>query len=298
MIARIDDLIAAERLPSTYAATVDRWWRPLAGRIAQWRADAGHILIVGINGAQGSGKSTLCRFLEAALLPEYGLSAVTVSLDDLYLPLVDRERIAHEIHPLFRTRGIPGTHDVALGISILDDLAVGREVLVPRFSKALDDRLPQSDWVLHPGHADVILFEGWCVGARPQDAANLGTPLNALEAEADPEGVWRRHVNAALQGSYAQWFSRIDRLVMLKPPSFDDVLRNRLLQEQKLRIVASDAPGIMDDDAVRRFVSHYERLTRHMFADLPVRADILFELDTQQNIISRQCSARPHRAEI
>ncbi|MBO9695023.1 MAG: kinase [Sphingopyxis sp.] len=285
MPAAVDELIVAERLPRTYAATVDRWWWPLAQQIVQWHAEAGRPLIVGINGAQGSGKSTLCRFLQAALLPEYGLSATVVALDDLYLSRMARERIAQDIHPLFRTRGAPGTHDVDAGISLLDDLAAGRDALIPRFSKALDDRLPQAAWVRHSGQVDILLFEGWCVGARPQKAASLEPPLNALEAGEDPDGIWRRHVNLALRTSYARWFSVIDRLVMLKPPSFDHVLTNRLLQEHKLRAIAPDAPGIMDDAAVARFVSHYERVTRHMFADLPGRADVLFALDAEQDVI-------------
>ncbi|MEC3947507.1 kinase [Sphingobium sp. HWE2-09] len=291
MTDRIEALIAQERLPASYIDTVDRWWRPLGERIAQWRMMAGHTLVVGINGAQGSGKSTLCRFLADVLLPERGLSVATVSLDDFYLRLADRHHMARDTHPLFRTRGVPGTHDVALGIAVLDDLVAGRDVLLPRFSKALDDRLPQSEWMLQSGPVDVVLFEGWCVGARPQGADSLTAPQNRLEAEDDPDGVWRQHVNRALGSSYAQWFSRIDRLVMLKPPSFDAVLRNRLLQEHKLRLTSQDAPGVMDDDAVRRFVSHYERLTRHMFADLPPHADMLFDLDAAQAIVASHVNA-------
>lgn len=286
MTVSVDALIAAERLPASYAATVDRWWRPLARKIAGWHGAAGQTLIVGINGAQGSGKSTLCRFLQEALLPECGLSAVTLSLDDLYLTLAERQRLAQDIHPLFRTRGVPGTHDAALGMAILDDLAAWRTVALPRFSKAADDRLPRSEWMTHTGRVDVILFEGWCVGARAQDAASLASPVNALEAQEDADGIWRGHINALLSGPYADWFSRMDRLVMLRPPSFDNVLHNRMLQEHKLRAVSPDAAGIMDDDALRRFISHYERLTRHMFADLPSRADAVIDLDARQAVIN------------
>jgi|TARA_R110000787_G_scaffold195195_1_gene306584 D-glycerate 3-kinase len=282
----IDDLIAAERLPPSYAAMVDRWWRPLARQIAHWHASAGRPLIIGINGAQGSGKSTVCRFLQASLLPEQELSATVVALDDLYLPLQAREHMARDIHPLFRTRGVPGTHDVDAGIALLEAMVAGRDALIPRFSKALDDRFPQADWARHLGKVDILLFEGWCVGARPQDAAALDQPLNALEAQEDPNGIWRRQVNSALETSYAQWFSMIDHLVMLKPPSFDHVLKNRLLQEHKLRATAPDAPGIMDDATVARFVSHYERVTRHMAADLPDHVDLLYQLSDGQDVIS------------
>jgi D-glycerate 3-kinase len=282
----IDDIIAAERLPTSYREIVDQWWRPLARQIGDWRNSAVRPVVVGVNGAQGSGKSTLCRFLEAALLPELGLSAVVVGLDDLYLPLKVRAQLARDVHPLFQTRGVPATHDVDIGLSIFKQLVAGREAVIPRFSKALDDRLPESDWVRHHGKVDIILLEGWCVGARPQDEASLLEPINALEAVEDKDRIWRNHVNAALKTSYARFFSAIDHMVMLKPPSFEHVLKNRLLQEHKLRTRTPDAPGIMDDDGVRRFVNHYERLTRHMFADLPDRVDLLLQLGVGQDILS------------
>ncbi len=291
MTAAIEDLIAEERLPPDYGATVEHWWRPLAGRIAGWHAAARRPLVIGINGAQGSGKTTLCRFLETALLPELRLGAVTVSLDDLYLPLADRLALAQDVHPLLRTRGVPGTHDAGLGAALLDDLAAGRDAWLPRFSKALDDRLPRIDGTHRSGPVDIVLFEGWCVGATAQDTTDLATPINALEGESDADGVWRHHVNDMLAGPYAELFARIDRLVMLQPPDFASVVRNRLSQEARLRDAAPGAPGIMDDAGVRRFVSHYERLTRHMFAALPARADVLFALDSRQRVTSMALGA-------
>ncbi|GAM04012.1 kinase [Novosphingobium sp. MBES04] len=288
MAKTIADLMAAERLPATYTQIVDRWWRPLARRIGDWHAEAGRPLIVGVNGAQGSGKSTLCRFLAEALLPECGLAAVTLSLDDFYLTRAERVAMARDIHPLFRTRGVPGTHDVALALSVMDDLVAGRDTAIPRFSKALDDRLPVSDRTRYAAPVHIVLLEGWCIGATPQLPADLAKPLNELEAQEDADGIWRSHANALLEASYAQWFSRIDRLIMLKPPSFDHVLSNRLLQEEKLRRSSPDAPAVMDEPAVRRFISHYERLTRHMFAEMPQRADMVFDLDSTQNVVASQ----------
>lgn len=281
-------LIAEHGLPADYAAQVERWWQPLARDIAAWRAAAAMPLVVGINGAQGSGKSTLAAFLEQALLPALGLGAVTLSLDDLYLPRAGRLTLAREVHPLFATRGVPGTHDAALGGALIDALrAPDRAPLhIPRFSKADDDRLPEGAWRSVTARPDIILFEGWCVGATPQAPEALLVPVNALEAEEDADGIWRGHVNAALAGDYAALFARIDRLVMLRPPGFDAVFANRLLQERKLRVREGDAGRVMSDAEVERFVRHYERLTRHMFADLPQRADRLFLLDAQQRVIS------------
>lgn len=274
-------LIAAEALPGDYREVVERHWRPLAARIA---AEAGpceqrRALLVGINGAQGSGKSTLCRFLEA-LLAEQGLRAVTLSLDDLYLTRAERREAAAEIHPLFATRGVPGTHDVALGEAVLDNLLAGRRATLPGFDKAADDRAHDGFAVAPP--VDVVLFEGWCVGAAPQPAADLRQPVNRLEADEDHGGIWRREVNRRLATDYAQLFARIDRLVMLRVAGFDAVRANRLRQERKLAVSRPDGAAIMDEAALDRFLMHYERLTRWMLEEMPARADVLIEIGPDQ----------------
>ncbi|MEI9851569.1 MAG: kinase [Sphingomonas sp.] len=245
------------------------------------RAIAGVPLLVGINGAQGSGKTTLCRFL-GALLAEHGLRSAVLSLDDLYLPRMERQALARTLHPLFATRGVPGTHDVPLATAILDALLAGEAAALPQFDKSIDDRAAET--VAVPAGTDIVLFEGWCVGAPPQPAADLVRPINRLEAEEDADGVWRGAVNAALAGDYARLFARIGTLVMLRPPGFGSVFAARRLQEEKLRARGGGAQ-MMDDAALERFIQHYERLTRHMLAVLPERADVRFDLDARQNIV-------------
>jgi D-glycerate 3-kinase len=281
MSTAVAHLIEAEGLPGDYRALVDSHWRPLSEDIAERSAEnpAGTPLIVGINGAQGAGKSTLCKFLEV-LLVEHNQRGITVSLDDLYLTRAERLQAAEDHHPLFLTRGVPGTHDVALGQDIFDALQAGRPVTLPRFDKAADDRAPVGELVEPP--IDVILFEGWFVGAVPQGAAALREPVNRLEAEEDPDGVWRREVNRRLATDYAELFARIDLLVMLKVPDFAAVRRNRALQEDKLRARNPGAPGLMDAAALKRFLDQDERLTLHMFAEMPARADVLIEIGADQ----------------
>lgn len=274
----IDTLIAQEHLPLSYREVVDQFWRPLANRIAREAATRGP-LIVGVNGAQGSGKSTLCRFLEI-LLKARSLRTVTLSLDDLYLTSGERAALAREVHPLFATRGVPGTHAIGLGFDIVEDVLTGRAFTLPRFDKAADDRATVGTHVSGP--VDVLLIEGWCVGAKPQDDAALALPVNTLEAEEDEEGLWRYVVNRHLGADYAKMFGLIDLLVMLKVESFDAAHANRALQEAKLRTARPDAPALMDKTALARFVAHYERLTRWMLAEMPQRADIVFEIDAEQ----------------
>lgn len=278
MSTAIDKLIEAESLPLDYRSVVEAHWRPLADRIGDMWCDK-QPLLVGIGGAQGSGKTTLCRFLEV-LLVEHNLRSVTLSLDDLYLTRAERQARAAQVHQLFATRGVPGTHDVALGEAILDDLLAGRTAAVPRFDKAADDRAEVRRMVEPP--VDVVLLEGWCVGAAPQPAGALEEPVNRLEAEEDPDGTWRREVNRRLATDYAVLFSRIDLLVMVEVDGFEAVRANRKLQEDKLAVASPGGAAIMDDAALDRFLMHYERLTRWMLEEMPGRADVIFKIDPDQ----------------
>jgi len=278
MSSAIANLIAAEGLPEDYRAVVDRHWRPIADTIADLWFDKGKV-VVGISGAQGSGKTTLCRFLETLLI-EHNLRTVTLSLDDLYLTRAERAALSADKHPLFVTRGVPGTHDIALGETILDDLLAGRTAALPRFDKATDDRAPMRRIVEPP--IDVVLLEGWCVGAVPQPAEALAEPVNALERDADPDSVWRNEVNRRLATDYAGLFGRLDLLVMLKVADFDAVRANRLLQEQKLAASHPEGSAIMDEAALDRFLMHYERLTRWMLEEMPGRAEVTIEIGANQ----------------
>lgn len=274
----IEDLIQAERLPADYVQVVESHWKPLSTAIAR-KAASRTPLIVGINGAQGSGKTTVCRFLEL-LLKQRSLRAVTLSLDDLYLTHAERLQLAAEVHPLFATRGVPGTHAIGLAFGIIEDVLAGRPFEIPRFDKAFDDRSNETTRITGP--VDVLLFEGWCVGARPQEPDRLKRPINVLEAEEDTDGVWRTLVNHWLGEDYAKLFRLIDLMVMLKVDSFDAVLANRRMQEQKLADLNPIGPGLLDEDELVRFISHYERLTRHMLAEMPERADIVHHIGTDQ----------------
>ena len=204
----VAELIVQHGLPPAYRQVVGQYWRPLADEIAR-RTDRKKPLIVGINGAQGSGKSTLCAFLEV-LLDEHGLKAATLSLDDLYLGKADRQRLAREVHPLFVTRGVPGTHAPARGLAIFDDLGAGRDLNLPRFDKGTDEQSNGSERITGP--VDVLLFEGWCVGCPPQADEDLLAPVNALEADEDAEGVWR---SVATASSRSMTFGTVSEMAIV-----------------------------------------------------------------------------------
>ena len=283
----MEQLIEREQLPPGFYSLAARFYLPLADAIAAPQQNAGQPWMVGINGAQGTGKSTLGQFLELFLKHKYGLQCVSVSIDDMYYTRQEREQLARNTHPLLITRGVPGTHDLALGISVCEQLlAAGdqTETLIPRFDKANDDRLPPEQWTRHRGRTDVLLLEGWCVGNRPQPPDTLGDPINELEEKEDADGRWRRYVNINLQ-YYQSWFNMIDQLVMLKAPSMAAIYRWRGLQEQKLA-ARHEGKGnrIMSNADIRRFVQHYERLTAYALEEMPERADWVFHLNEQHDI--------------
>jgi D-glycerate 3-kinase len=233
---------------------------------AEWIAERLHPgarrpFVLGIAGAQGSGKSTIAR----ALAERFGCPVL--SLDDLYLDGAARRHLAETVHPLLRTRGVPGTHDVAAGLAAIEALAHGPAPL-PRFDKARDEPgVPERV----DGPADMLILEGWCLGARPQEDAELAEPVNDLERAQDPDGRWRRWVNDQLAGPYRALWARIDQLIFLQAPGFEIVADWRIEQERR-------AGGPMTDAQVRAFVHHYERLTRHMLRHGEAWADLTLRL--------------------
>ena len=248
-------------------------YRQLAALLVdEWRRNG--VASVGVGGGQGAGKSTLCRLIEAAGRA-LGTRVVTLGLDDFYLTKAERAELARAVHPLLATRGPPGTHAVADLRRALAALRKPGEVRVPRFDKGADDRTARATL---RGPADVVVVEGWCVGAPPADAP-LGVPINALEREHDSEGHWRRYTEQALRGEYAQLNAELDAIVFLQVPGLSAVRRWRLQQE------ADRAPAQrMTEAQVFRFVEHYERVTRRMLATLPNTADVVVELNDAHRV--------------
>ena len=274
--------LAASGLPTSAQGAVEQIHVPLADWLSKQHAGLGRTLLVGLCGAQGSGKSTAALVVRR-LLEAKGLRVAAFSLDDLYLTRAERLALAEQVHPLLATRGPPGTHDLALGEAVITSLSRPGLTAIPSFDKASDDRRPRDDWPGFDGPADVILFEGWCVGAVPQAAEALDEPVNALERDEDKDGVWRRHVNGAL-AAYQPLFRRLDRLILLKAPYFPVVERWRGEQEAKARD-ARTGPRVMTDAELARFIQYYERLTRAILAEMPARADALVELGEERELL-------------
>ncbi len=234
--------------------------------------------LIAIVGAQGSGKTTLAKAAAEAF------GAAQISLDDVYLTRARREAMAEDVHPLFLTRGPPGTHDLRMLnrlIKALNEARPDDKVLIPEFDKRADDRRPIRDWRMVTGRPRAILVDGWCLGAQPQDEVDLVEPINALEQDRDTDGVWRRAVNSHLAGAYAELNARFDAVVFLKAPGFEVVHGWRAQQEADLMGVSPARLASADRHRVAVFIQAFERITRHMM-DGGIQADVVVPLDRER----------------
>lgn len=250
-----------------------------AGRIARSRRP----YILGLSGLQGSGKSTLARVMKAQAKAR-GWPTEVLSLDDFYYARSSREELSREIHPLLRTRGVPGTHEIELLLSVLSAVphaSTRLSVTHPRFDKGRDTRLPPSRWPRIAQAPILVIVEGWALGIRPQLQSALAQPINELERRDDADGSWRRWVNKQLRGYQPLW-RKFDALIVLQAPSWEIVRRWRGEQEQDL--VARHAPLAMDAQQMTRFLMHFERLSRHALATLPALADTTVEYDDERHV--------------
>jgi D-glycerate 3-kinase len=227
-------------------------------------------VLIGVAGAQGSGKTTACQLLEAANRPRHA----HFSLDDVYWSKAERADLAGLIHPLFATRGPPGTHDLDLARATINTLMradAETATPLPRFDKLRDEPADKSQWPVYRGRPEAILFDGWCIGAT---APASSKPLNAVEA-IDSDGKWRDAQATFLREDYASFFDLFDAIVHLQAPNWEIVRRWRGQQEEQLlgRALTPEENAKLD-----RFLMHFERITRSMMAGGHV-ACITVELD-------------------
>lgn len=270
--------------PNLWCQQLEAAWLPMAASLA--RAIKTGQQLIGIHGGQGSGKSTLALGLKKILQHTYHLRVAILSIDDFYLTQQERLALAQSVHPLLRTRGVPGTHDMALMdqcVTQLLDPSATKTTSIPIFDKLTDDRAPVAQSLKGP--FDAVIIEGWCIATPPQPPHLLLEDCNSLETMEDQDGIWRQWVNRQLIEIYQPFFAKLQRLVMLKVPSIEQIIQWRTEQENDNRGRAkinqkSDQQAMgMTDQEIIRFVQHYERLTLWSLQTLPEKADILVTLD-------------------
>jgi len=289
---RINQFIEQYKLNANFSAQIERHYIPFAKKLVASYHDHSATFFLGINGCQGSGKSTLSKFIKAYIESEYGFSVLTVSLDDFYLSKAARQKLAQTIHPLLSMRGVPGTHDILLFKQTLLKLKQGLTgAVIPLFNKAVDDLRAKKHWLTIDGKVDIVIVEGWCWGTPAQLVSELSTPVNDLELKSDSEGIWRSYVNRQVQNNYQPLYDLMDHWLFLRAPSIDCVYQWRLQQERHL---AASLVSLQEEvtknqlqsaEQIASFILYFQRLTQQSLDSFSYLSQTTFHLDKHRKIV-------------
>jgi D-glycerate 3-kinase len=290
----LSTFIKRHYLPEDFKLVVEKYYKPLAQQIFSRFSEANDAYFVGINGCQGSGKSTLTDYIATYLTAEYQLNVVVMSLDDFYYSSKKRTTLAQDIHPLLATRGVPGTHNIVKLDQVLTLLKQKKTGFsIPKFNKATDEPFAEVDWQRIEQPADIIIVEGWCWGVKPQTVTELETPINELESQSDTSGEWRTYVNQQLKLAYEPLYKKMNFWLVLQAPSFDCVYKWRLEQEEKLKDINIDVANskIMTPAEVLNFIQYFQRLTIQGYKTFDQPPSAIFYLGNDRKIISMSIKA-------
>ena len=158
-------------------------------------------MIIGLAGGQGTGKTTITSIISIILKKYFKLNIFKISIDDFYKTRKQRTLLSKNKHPLLMTRGVPGTHDIDIMLNFFKKIKVKKFKILklPKFNKAVDDRCKKSLWYKIQSKPDVVILEGWCVGARSQNFNRIKKTINSLEKIHDKNFKWRQYVNYQLK---------------------------------------------------------------------------------------------------
>ena len=246
---------------------------------------------VGLAGGQGTGKTTISSLLEIILRKYFKLNVFKISIDDFYRTRKERFNLSKKVHPLLMTRGVPGTHDIKIMLDFFRKSKTKKfkSFKLPKFNKAIDDRCKKNQWYTIKKRPDVVIFEGWCVGARAEKNSTIKKSINSLEKANDAQLIWRNYVNKQLKTKYKKLYDQLDCLVYLKAKNFSLLQKWRLIQEKKLWLKNKNKKTnnkIMSKGDVINFMQTYQRVTQNMFKFAPRYASIILNLNSNHQIKS------------
>ena len=245
---------------------------------------------VGLAGGQGTGKTTISSIIKIILEKYFRLKVFKISIDDFYKTRKERLELSKKIHPMLITRGVPGTHDIQLILNFFKKTMSKnfKKIELPNFNKAIDDRSPKKNWFKIKEKPDVIIFEGWCVGANAELNKTLKKSINSLEKANDKKFIWRKYVNQQLKTNYKKLYSQLNCMIYLKAKNFSLLQKWRLKQEYKLKLKTKRSSGhkIMNKGDVINFMQTYQRITENMFKKMPKYASIILNLNSNHQIKS------------
>ena len=263
-----------------------RTYIPISFWIEKKYKEKGKTLFLGLSGGQGSGKTTITSILKIILNKFFKRKIHVSSIDDFYKTLKDRNKMSYTTHPLFKTRGVPGTHDNNLLKKFFYFIKKKKfkKIKLPKFDKSKDDRVKKKYWFNIKEKPEIVILEGWCVGAQPQSNFLIKRPINMLEKYEDQDLTWRKYVNEKLKKEYKKLFEMIDFYIFMKVPNFNMVFKWRLLQENKLRKKSQFKRKIMSYNRIKRFIMFYQRITLQTIKDLSKSASIIMLLKKNHEI--------------
>ena len=254
------------------------------------KADKKKPYFVGLAGGQGTGKTTISSLIRIILIKYFKLKVFRISIDDFYKTRKERISLSKRIHPMLLIRGVPGTHDINMMLSFFKKVKSKKfkRLKLPTFSKAIDDRSNKKSWYELNEKPDVIIFEGWCVGAKSETNNTLKKTINLMEKVKDQKKIWRKYVNYQLKSKYKNLYSQLNCLIYLKAKNFNLLQKWRLKQERKLWIKSKMKSNskIMSKGDVINFMQTYQRITQNMFRYTPKYASIILNLNTNHQIKS------------
>ncbi len=245
---------------------------------------------VGLAGGQGTGKTTTSSLIKIILTKYFKLKVFKISIDDFYKTRKERISLSKRVHPMLLTRGVPGTHDINMMLNFFRKVKSRKfkRLRLPTFNKAVDDRFNKKKWYDLNQKPDVIIFEGWCVGAKPENNITLKKTINSMEKAKDQKQIWRKYVNQQLKSKYKNLYSQLNCLIYLKAKNFSLLQEWRLKQERKLLFKSkkNSKSKIMNKEDVLSFMQTYQRITQNMFKNMPKHASIIFNLNSNHQIKS------------
>ena len=245
---------------------------------------------IGLAGGQGTGKTTISSIIKIILIKYFKLKVFKISVDDFYKTRKDRSLLSKRVHPMLLTRGVPGTHDINLILNFFKKMKSKKfkSSKVPSFNKAVDDRSSKKNWQKIKERPDIIIFEGWCMGAKPVPVKSLKKSINSMEKVKDPKLVWRKYVNQQLKSKYKNLYSQLNCLIYLKAKNFSLLQKWRLKQEHKLKLknMKKSKNKIMNKEDIFNFMQTYQRITENMFKTMPKFASIVMHLNSDHQIKS------------
>ena len=243
---------------------------------------------VGLAGGQGTGKTTSSSLIEIILTKYFKLKVFRISIDDFYKTRKERISLSKRVHPMLLTRGVPGTHDINMMLKFFKKVKSKKfkRLKLPTFNKAIDDRYNKKYWYDLKKKPDVIIFEGWCVGAKPEGNNTLNKTINLMEKNKDKKRIWRKYVNQQLKSKYKKLYSQLNCLIYLKAKNFSLLQKWRLKQERKLLVNSkkNSKLKIMNKEDVLSFMQTYQRITQNMFKNMPQYASIIINLNSNHQI--------------